>query len=123
MGDELRPAFLVDEDVPQSTCRMLVNAGYTALDVRDIGLRGKSDQEVYTYAQKHDLILITCDLGFANTIHFPPTNSAGIMVVRISDQTPISEFNNEILHTVHQLQEQLQHTLAIVELGRVRLRR
>jgi len=32
--------FLTDEDVPRSTARVLHNAGFDVVDVRDIGLRG-----------------------------------------------------------------------------------
>ncbi|MBC7348173.1 MAG: DUF5615 family PIN-like protein [Clostridia bacterium] len=38
--------FLVDEDLPRSTARALSAAGYSVLDVRDVGLRGAKDTEV-----------------------------------------------------------------------------
>jgi predicted nuclease of predicted toxin-antitoxin system len=72
MADSGQPSFLTDEDVPRSTARVLREAGYDAVDVRDVGLRGKHDQIVFEYAQKEGRILITCDLGFANTLTFPP---------------------------------------------------
>jgi len=31
--------FLTDEDVPRSTARLLREAGFDAVDVRDVGLR------------------------------------------------------------------------------------
>ncbi|MCQ3935583.1 MAG: hypothetical protein DPW18_00915 [Chloroflexi bacterium] len=39
--------FITDEDVPRSTARILRDASFDAVDVRDIGLRGKSDAEVF----------------------------------------------------------------------------
>ena len=39
--------FLVDEDLPRSLVSVLVEAGFQAHDVRDVGLRGKSDAEVF----------------------------------------------------------------------------
>jgi len=56
-------AFLIDEDMPRSTVRVLREAGYAADDVRDVGLRGHSDAEVFAYAQDHTLAVITADLG------------------------------------------------------------
>jgi len=46
MGNGLTLRFLTDEDVPRSTARILREAGFDATDVRDVGLRGKSDEEV-----------------------------------------------------------------------------
>jgi predicted nuclease of predicted toxin-antitoxin system len=42
--------FVIDEDIPRSTTRILKSNGYEVLDVRDGGLRGKSDEEVFRVA-------------------------------------------------------------------------
>jgi hypothetical protein len=42
MGNALDLRFLTDEDVPRSTAKILRESGYDAVDVRDVGLRGKS---------------------------------------------------------------------------------
>ena len=50
--------FITDEDVPRSTARVLRDAGFDAVDVRDVGLRGKSDAEIFAYARhsiKHSI--------------------------------------------------------------------
>jgi predicted nuclease of predicted toxin-antitoxin system len=47
MGNLVELRFLTDEDVPRSTARVLRDAGFDVVDVRDVGLRGKSDQEVF----------------------------------------------------------------------------
>lgn len=113
---------MTDEDVPRSTARVLRDAGFDAVDVRDARLRGKSDQEVFAYAQKEDRLLITCDMGFSNILNFPPSENHGILVVRIPDSAPIDEFNLEVLRAVQEVGENLVRHLAIVEIGRVRLR-
>jgi hypothetical protein len=38
--------FLIDEDMPRSTARVLKARGFDALDVRDSGMRGKSDEDI-----------------------------------------------------------------------------
>ncbi len=120
MGERLR--FLTDEDVPRSTARMLREHGYDAADVRDVGLRGAADREVYEFAQREGRILISCDLGFANVIHYPPGSAVGIVVVRIPDQTPIDMFNQVVARSVKGIGSDLKGHLAIVELDKVRLR-
>ena len=94
MGDKLSLRFITDEDVPRSTARVLRSAGFDVVDVRDVGLRGKSDQEVFEYAQTEKSLIITCDMGFSNIINFPP----------------------------QEVGENLIRHLAIVEVGKVRLR-
>ena len=51
--------------MPRSTAVILRQAGYAAEDVRDIGLRSHSDQEIFDYAQAQGAILVTVDKGFA----------------------------------------------------------
>jgi predicted nuclease of predicted toxin-antitoxin system len=114
--------FLIDEDVPRSTARLLREAGVDAVDVRDVGLKGKSDQEVFEFAQREDRLLISCDLGFANTLRYSPTESVGILVIRIPDEVAIAQFNSEILRAIQEVGDRLSRSLAIIEVGRVRLR-
>ena len=114
--------FLTDEDVPRSTARVLRDAGFDAVDVRDVGLRGRSDSEVFAYAQQERRILITCDMGFSNILHFPPGENEGILVVRIPDSEKVEKFNEEILRSIQEVGGELNRHLAIVEVGRVRLR-
>lgn len=45
---------VIDEDLPRSFAIVLHSLGLTALDVRDHGLRGKSDEKVYKFAQKKE---------------------------------------------------------------------
>jgi len=65
--------FLIDEDMPRSTAKELIKAGYEVSDVRDVGLRGQSSDKIFSYAQKHRAILLSADLGFANIVRFPHT--------------------------------------------------
>ena len=122
MGDLVVLRFLIDEDVPRSTTRVLGDAGFDVINVHQAGLRGKSDHEVFDYAQRENRLLITCDMGFSNILNFPPSESHGILVVRISDNEPIETFNHEIVRALQEVGENLLHHLAIVEIGKVRLR-
>lgn len=51
--------FVIDEDVPRSTATILKSKGYEVLDVRDCGLRGKSDDEIFKFAQEWNIGGIT----------------------------------------------------------------
>lgn len=51
--------FVVDEDMPRSTSELLRSKGFQVWDARDCGLRGKSDVEVFKFAQKEKAVILT----------------------------------------------------------------
>lgn len=116
--------LLVDEDLPRSTARALRQAGHEAEDVRDVGLQGHSDGDVFARAQAIEATLVTADLGFSNIINFPPGTHAGIIVVRVPDILPSATLNAELLRALNDLPDaDRRGSLVIVELGRIRIRR
>ncbi len=116
--------FLIDEDLPRSTARALRKAGYNATDVRDVGLRGRSDQEVFAYAQERGDILVTADKDFASLVTFPPRSHAGIIVLRVPNELPTQEINHLLLQALAALEgDDLAGALVIVQTRRVRIRR
>lgn len=116
--------FWVDEDMPRSTAVALRSAGYAAEDVRDVGLRGHSDADVFAYAQSQAATLISADKGFTNLLTFPLGTHAGIIVVRIPDDVPPKRLHEELVQALATLASQpLTGTLIIVEIGRMRVRR
>lgn len=78
--------FLVDEDMPRTAAGVLRQAGYIAEDVRDVGLRGRSDQAIFEYAQAHNSIIVTADTDFANVLDYPLGTHPGIIVLRLPNR-------------------------------------
>ena len=118
------PGFLVDEDMPRSTARFLREAGYEANDVRDIGLAGHKDPEIFARAQEMGAVLVTADLEFSNLVLFPLGTHAGIVVTRMPNSVSVSQTLDVLLRALHSLaEEELRGLLVIVEAGRTRVRR
>jgi predicted nuclease of predicted toxin-antitoxin system len=116
--------FLVDEDLPRSLARRLVAAGCDALDVRDVGLRGRPDHEIAAWAKAADRMLLSGDLGFANILAYPLGSHPGIVVVRFPNTTPVDERCSGISTALEGLTDtEITGALIIIEPGRVRLRR
>ncbi|MBI5082254.1 MAG: DUF5615 family PIN-like protein [Chloroflexi bacterium] len=116
--------FVIDEDLPRSTARALREAGYVADDVRDIGLRGHTDREIFDRAQTLSAIILTSDTDFSNILEYPLKTHAGIIVSRIPDEVSTETLNRELLNALKQLHdENLTSTLVIVEIGQIRIRR
>lgn len=117
--------FLVDEDLPRSTDNLLIQYGHEAIDVRDIGFRGASDADIAAYAQEHELCLLSGDTGFADIRNYPPGKYSGVVVLRLPPKATSSTILMllESLLTQTEIVNQLNGKLAIIEPGRVRIRK
>jgi predicted nuclease of predicted toxin-antitoxin system len=116
--------FLIDEDLPRSTAEMLRAAGHEVLDVRDCGLRGASDDEVYSFAQKEEAVVLTGDVGFGNQYKFPPGTHHGILIAHYPNEISTPELNRQILAGVSSLADaDYVGNLIIFQPGKIRLRR
>ncbi|OGW28894.1 MAG: hypothetical protein A2X59_09135 [Nitrospirae bacterium GWC2_42_7] len=116
--------FVIDEDMPRSTAKILRANGYEALDVRDVGLRGKSDNEVFKFAQQEKAVILTGDLGFGNLLHFPVGSHSGIVIAHFPNEISTLELNNQIIKAFATLtQIDFTGNLIIIEPGKLRFRR
>ena len=116
--------IVVDENMPRTTAPVLRAAGHEAVDVRDEGLRGADDAEIFSFAQASDSILLTADRDFSSVQAFRPGTHAGIVIVRIPNQLSNDVVNREVLRTFREVSvDTLKGSMTIVEVGRTRVRR
>ncbi|MBI3583099.1 MAG: DUF5615 family PIN-like protein [Nitrospinae bacterium] len=116
--------FIVDEDMPRSTAVVLRNKGFYVLDVRDCGLRGKSDDDIFRFAQQVGAIILTGDMGFGNLLHFPIGSHVGIVIAHYPNEVSVSELNKQIIKAFDNLtEEDFKGNLIILEPGKIRVRR
>lgn len=59
---------IVDEDLPRIIDTILEDLGWEVKDVRDVGLKGKGDKEIISFARKSKAVLFSGDWGFANIL-------------------------------------------------------
>jgi predicted nuclease of predicted toxin-antitoxin system len=81
------PAVKLDENVPDSVATILRAAGHDVVFAREEQLAGVPDHQVLTAAVGEGRVLVSGDRGFANIIQHPPAATAGIVVIRLRDQT------------------------------------
>ena len=118
------PTFLIDEDIPRSTAKVLRDRGYKVLDTRDCGLRGAVDKEVFKFAQKENAVLLTGDLGFGNLLRFLVGKHSGVVITHFPNEISTSELNNQIIKSFDTLaEEDFTRNLIILEPGKIRIRR
>lgn len=116
--------FLVDEDMPRSLARELRAAGIDAVDVRDLGLRGHADAEVFGYAVRDKRALITSDVEFGNILRFPLGGHAGIVVARFQNEVLPRDMNAALLAAIALLTDgDVAGNVVTVTPGRIRIRR
>jgi len=116
--------FLLDADVPRSSSLVLREHGHKVTDLRDISLGSASDKEVIKYAKENDFILVTRDVEFANILRYPKGSHVGIVVLRLPFDFTSEQINSVLNDFIKSVKvEELVKNVAIVELGRYRIRR
>lgn len=112
---------LVDENLPLRVSSFLRSHGFEAIDVREAGLRGASDEEILGWAKTHGFLILTEDLGFGSVIRLPEDHT-GVMVVRGCSGLSMESLLNVILRCLRAVLN-IQHTgrIFICEPGRIRI--
>jgi predicted nuclease of predicted toxin-antitoxin system len=77
----------LDENLPRSAGPILAAAGHDVDSVEDEGLAGADDPTVSAAATADGRLVITFDRGFGDIQRYPPGSHAGILVLRIDDQS------------------------------------
>jgi len=116
--------FVIDENLPRSLAPALSQLVYTVKDVRDHGLRGQPDAQVYEFAQQEQAILMSGDVGFADTVSFPLGDHHGIVVIRLPNELSVERRVQEIVSALTSLKNvSLKGALVVISPGKVRIRR
>ncbi|MFM9843915.1 MAG: DUF5615 family PIN-like protein [Dongiaceae bacterium] len=77
----------LDENLPDAARELLRTAGHDAATAREEGLAGTDDDTLLTTAAGEGRVLVTLDQDFANVRRYDPADTAGIIVLRLRDQT------------------------------------
>lgn len=73
----------LDENLPESLLSALSELNHDVDNVRQEGLAGWSDANIWKAAQSEGRFLITQDLDFSNIRQFAPGTHHGLMLVRL----------------------------------------
>lgn len=79
--------FKVDENLHEDVAALLAGRGHDAQTVREEGLRGSLDAILADHCWQESRTLVTLDLDFADIRQYPPQSTAGIIVLRVSNQS------------------------------------
>jgi predicted nuclease of predicted toxin-antitoxin system len=116
--------FVVDEPLPRSVARAIQQTGSEATDVRDVHLRGATDQQILHYARKHGAVVVTADVGFADARLITSRDHPAIVLVRSRTSASGKQYGTEIANVLATLSdEQLTASIIVIEPGSVRIRK
>lgn len=73
--------FLVDESVGMAGAELIRDRGWNVRYVDDVGLLGRSEQEILTFAWREQRILLTHNLEFPDDNRFPFRHNPGLVVL------------------------------------------
>jgi predicted nuclease of predicted toxin-antitoxin system len=79
--------FKLDENLHPDGAQFLSDHGHDACTVKSEGLKGQGDDEIAAVCRAEGRVLITIDLDFADVRHYPPHEFAGIIVLRIHNES------------------------------------
>ena len=79
--------FKTDENLHPQLAVFLRENGHDALTVWDEELRGHPDTDLAAACQSEQRALVTLDTGFADIRVYPPRQYAGLIVLRVTDQS------------------------------------
>lgn len=74
--------FLVDESAGDEVAKALQMLRYNTKYVGDLGLLGRSDEDVFAAAWKDNRVVVTHDSDFLDDRRFPPNRNPGVIVVQ-----------------------------------------
>ena len=113
--------FLLDADMPISSAKVIRSFGYDVEDVRDIGMRAATDQEIIHYALQNKRIIVTKDTDFGVVLRHP--SHPGAIIFRLPYTFTSKELNKTLVDFLDSVDDsKLANAIIIVELGRYRRR-
>lgn len=113
----------LDENVAASLCSVFEKHSAEADTVFSENMQGSEDEVLFRKTHSEDRLFVTCDLDFADIRRFPPSESGGIVVLRLSNRSSKSvvERIKEMLNIVSL--SELRGATTIVSDDRIRIRR
>lgn len=114
--------FKLDENLSPTIVGLLTEAGHDAATVAEQGLAGSVDSDIASVCLDEGRILLTLDLDFSDVRAYPPHLYPGLIVLRLSSQSPRRQMDVVSRMLPSLSGSSLQGKLWIVDDSRIRIR-
>jgi len=112
----------LDENLPASLGEVLTAHGHDVDTVLAEDLAGHPDPDVAAAVKTGGRFLITLDKGFGDIRTYPPGTHAGILVLRLPDESPAAVRQTVTDVLTHHRLDDLAGTVTVFHHGRLRIR-
>lgn len=75
--------FVLDENFPRTAVEVLIGLGHEAVDIRNEGLGGSTDEILFEYCQSLKAVFVTTDRDFFHTIPHLQPEHYGVLVIAL----------------------------------------
>lgn len=114
--------FLVDMPLSPKTVNFLKNMGYEAIRVSELGMAKSKDRDIFDYAEKHDMILLSAYLDFGTILAFTHSIKPSVIIFRLNDPSP-EHVNSLLSSNLSNIEEELMKgVIVIIEDAEIRIR-
>jgi len=114
--------FKLDENIGERGAELLRVAGHDVTTVRDQQLVGTTDENLFGICATENRALVTLDHDFGYVLRFPPSRSAGIVILEVTPRAEADTVLERVRDLVALLQSrELGCELWIIEPGRLRI--
>ncbi len=98
----------------------MINLGHNIMTVEECGLTGADDETVLRKAVNENRAFLTRDMHFSNILLYPPKNSLGNIVLKITpmNMNRVHQTLNSVLD--HYTQKSIRKKLVIVDHNKFR---
>lgn len=116
-----KPKFLIDQNISLKTVLFLKQLGFDVKSLGDLGLKGKSDQEIVNISKTEDRIIITFDKDFGEIYYFSERGKITAIVLYLDNQIPdnVNDVLQKFLSSVDWTA--IRNKLVILYIDRVRI--
>jgi predicted nuclease of predicted toxin-antitoxin system len=114
--------FKLDEHFGKRIQTIFLGSGYDVQTVRDEGLQGASDPDLFKTCLQESRCLVTLDLDFSDVIRFPPYETPGIVILRPRKRISFEDLEELIMQLLKFLETDTpENQLWVVERDRIRI--
>lgn len=116
--------FLLDANISPLVATRLIEAGHSAVHVRDVGLRAASDEQIMDVAAQEDRVIVSQDIDFTNLLYYRRASRPSLILLRNLPEVTAAQIAQLITANLPQLEDSLSGGAAVSIVGdRLRVRR
>ncbi|MDP2765949.1 MAG: DUF5615 family PIN-like protein [Candidatus Methanoperedens sp.] len=114
--------FLVDMALSPKTVDFLKDNGYEAVRANELGMAKSKDREIFDYAAKNEMIVLTADLDFGNILAHVMSDKPSVIIFRLQDPSP-EHVNSLLLSNFSRIDDALiKGAIVVIDDVHIRIR-